>query len=593
MVLSVLLTGCGNKQSVTDVITEQGSKGNVSLSMWVVSDKDVDDDTANAVTAALNNITEETLKTRLYVNFLTKDEYEAKISEAITNYQGPISSGAAETTGEGETTTTQTTQADQSSGFKPIFPELLANQVDVIYIEGEGMYTNFVENGWLEPMEALINANSANKPLKEYVSSAYLNAVKLDGKNTYAIPNTNTIGDYTYMLLNKELMDESLYNALATENVIKSFFSEYVYGFLDAVSKYAEKDEIVMIDGTYEECLALLAYFWNVDDTNLSLLNEFSLFGQTYGDAASLNRGSVELGYGNLFADEAFAESFLKLNEYNMNGYFGDAEAAGKDAAIKFVTCDMVELDQYTDEYYPIIVKYPTLTEADLFDNGMFAVCSKSINKTRSMEIVTYINTNAEFRNILYYGVEGVHFEKQIRSLNGVNYTVAYKLNNNYNMSMAKTGNILLVYPTVDVENPDNDMDLDIWEYVKDQNFEAKIDPLLGFELGKYAENVDTALVAYVNGINADLIAMIAAEQAEGDLAGLKALVAEIAILLDATSEATADDFVALKDYVENTDLAELRENLAKATSSQESSMSAYSAYKKWLSTTGFKVAEK
>ena len=71
MVLSVLLTGCGNKQSVTDVITEQGSKGNVSLSMWVVSDKDVDDDTANAVTAALNNITEETLKTRLYVNFLT------------------------------------------------------------------------------------------------------------------------------------------------------------------------------------------------------------------------------------------------------------------------------------------------------------------------------------------------------------------------------------------------------------------------------------------------------------------------------------------------------------------------------------------
>ena len=35
-----------------------------------------------------------------------------------------------------------------------------------------------------------------------------MNSAKFNGKNYYAIPNNNIIGEYTYMLLDKELMDK-------------------------------------------------------------------------------------------------------------------------------------------------------------------------------------------------------------------------------------------------------------------------------------------------------------------------------------------------------------------------------------------------
>jgi hypothetical protein len=281
-----------------------------------------------------------------------------------------------------------------------------------------------------------------------------------------------------------------------------------------------------------------------------------------------------------------------------MDGYFGDAEAAGKDAAISFVTCDLIDLEQYTEDYYPVIVKYPTFTEADLYDNGMFAVCSKSDNtrQNRSMEIITYINTNAEFRNTLYYGVEGVHYEKQQHKIDDLVYTTAYRLNDDYAMNLGKSGNVVLVYPTVDPANSANSMPLDVWEYVKNQNFEAKIDPMLGFDLNNYAEEIDADLLAYMNSLNADLVALIEAARTAGDYNALAALVGEIAVLLDATSEATIEDFVALKAYIEDTaktvgnNLATLRENLAKATDSKAASGSVYSAYATWLSSYGYNV---
>ena len=597
MVLSVVLTGCGKKV----IEPPEQSGDNYTLSMWIISEDKVEKKVADAVTAELNELIESSLKTRLSITYLTKAEYETKLAEAITNFKSPTTEetdGAATT----ETTATTDTTSSEGSGFQPKFPEVLENQVDIIYIEGEEMYTRFKENGWIRELDSIIASRSENKPLKEYVSAAYLSAIKLDGKTTYAIPNNNTIGDYTYMLMNKELMGEYFYDELAINGKIDGFFTEYVYNYLEAVYTYTNengaKDDVVLIDGEYNDLLDLLAFYWNVDADAMDLVKAFSVFGHAYDSIDTLSRGSVELGYGNLFANEAFAEGFLKLSDYSNKGFFGDA--TDKKAAIKFVTCDLIDLENYTDDYYPVIVKYPTLTETDLYDNGMFAVCSKSVNAIRSMEIITYLNTNAAFRNILYYGVEGEHFETQIRTLNGVSYKVAFKLNNPSNLypvSLDKTGNVVLVYPTVNPEDESESMVLDVWEYLKQQNFEAKIDPMLGFELKSYQDSVDATLLAYMESLNDDLVTILSAVQAEKDLAKLAKLIDEIAILLDAESTATAEDFDLLKSYIEDTestvanDLAALRVNLQKAMSRNAADASAYSAYVSWLKSTGYKVS--
>ena len=608
MVLSVLLSGCGEKtdDEALEQINEEASINNVTLSMWLVSEKKVSAETAALVTAEINAITEEKLKTRLAINYLTMDEYERKLEAAIKAF---VPGTTAPTT---DSASNSNTNAD-GSFFEPKYPELLANQVDIIYIEGKEMYTNYVANQWLAPLENDITNGSANKPLKEYISTAVFNAAKLNGKNIYAVPNNNLIGEYTYMLLNRDLMDE-IYGGYA--NNIDGFYNALVYNYLETV--YATKNasgvaqNYVLIDSDYDECLSLLAHYWSLDARSYELLDEFSAFGHLYTDITTLSRGSVNLGYGNLFANETFANAFLKLNQFDANGYFGDAEASGKPAALKMVTCDLASLADYTDDYYPVIVSYPTLSDEDLFDNGMFGVCAKSVNISRSMEVITYINTNEAVRNALYYGVKGVHYDTLEREVGDEQYTVAYHLNDDYKMSMAKTGNLFLVYPTVDLENEENSMSPNAWALIKDQNYEAKIDPTLGFEPADNALN--TVLADYITALNADLLAIMADIKAKDNwYADMEKLVAELAVLLDEESTAEVEDFEILRTYLESddfkmlvtkkvdgekvgaNDLETLRENLAlaKATEAKNGKYSLYGAYKKWASDGGFAVKTK
>lgn len=619
MVLSAFLTGCAEKtdEEAMEQVNEEASVNNITLSMWVVSEKAVSAETAAAVTAALNEITEEQLKTRLAVNFYTKEQYEKKLTAAIKAFDP---TAVAPST---ETTDSSNTNAD-GSFYDPKYPALLANQVDIVYIEGEEMYTTFVENGWLASLETEL-ASSANKPMQEYISSVMLEAAKYNGRNVYAIPNNNLIGQYTYMLINRDLVaeigggseaDEQFGGLVADVKKINTLFDDRVYSYLDYVDKMqkaAGSDDIVLIDGTYEECLELLAHYWSFDAESYELLKDFSVFGHLYTDKAAIDRGSIELGYSNLFANEAFVDAFLALNQFKAKGYFGDAEAEGKDAAIKIVKCHNTDLEQYVEDYHGVIVAYPEVTEEEIFNNGMFGVFSKSVSVPRSMEIITYINTNAQFRNTLLYGVKGVHYDTMEREVDGENYTVAYKITDDYSMSMAKTGNRFLIFPLVDLENEENSMKPNEWDAYKVQNYDALINPTQGFKLS--AQPLNKELAAYLYALNEDLVAIIAEVQSGDDwYANMEVLVTEIGKLLDPDSILTVEDFDLLKDYltsdefknlttkkdgdnvVGTNDLTALRKNLKKAMSKDAQTVggqtvySPYGAYIQWITVAGLTV---
>ena len=82
------------------------------------------------------------------------------------------------------------------------------------------------------------------------------------------------------------------------------------------------------------------------------------------------------------------------------------------------------------------------------------------------MEIITFINTDPVAKNILQYGVEGVHYEFD----DDGNFV---SLNDDYCMNNSYTGNAFLSYVT-------DDMPADIWDDAKAANRESVISPYIG-----------------------------------------------------------------------------------------------------------------
>ncbi len=490
MVMSVVLTSCSEKsdEEVANDISDQASEAAMTLSMWLVCEEEISPDNQAAVTKAINAITTSKFKTKLAIEFLTEDVYRSKLDAAIAEfkkYQESVQpeedvevegEGDGEETGESETYTDATETNDL--GLTVIkYPELLANQVDIIYIAGEDMYIDYIDKGWLAELDTELQVSS--KKLKEYISGTLLSAAKMNGK-TYAIPNNRTIGEYKYMLLNKELMEKYNQHAYWEQGMIKGFYNENLYSFLNLV--YLFEDDVIPVDSTYEDCLNLLAHYWYIDAEDYSVdLNKFSVFGYHYDNMQDLNRGSVALGFESLFANEDFAEGFLKLNEFRLKEYFRQDKDARSKVAVKFTTGDATILTEgeYVEDgvtYYPVVVGYPTASSEDIYGN-MFGVCAYSLSVSRSMEIVTYLNTNSELRNLLQYGVKDLHYSI-VEAEDG---TEVIKRNTNasfkYMMNIYATGNTFIAYP-----DPKENMAPDVWESGKIQNRNSLVDPLLGFD---------------------------------------------------------------------------------------------------------------
>ena len=133
--------------------------------------------------------------------------------------------------------------------------------------------------------------------------------------------------------------------------------------------------------------------------------------------------------------------------------------------------------------------------------SSMFALGYNTSDEARSMEIITCLNTDKAFRNLLQYGVEGENYTLSTVTLadeNGVETDFEYAVEtekNVYKMDVKKTGNVFLAYP-------DSAEDVLEWEYGKQQNLEAITYPTLGlsFDLKQY--NLDSKSIAIINAVS-------------------------------------------------------------------------------------------
>ena len=116
----------------------------------------------------------------------------------------------------------------------------------------------------------------------------------------------------------------------------------------------------------------------------------------------------------------------------------------------------------------------------------MFGVCSQTVSLEHSMKVITLLNTNAEFRNILQYGVEGKTYQLVPDPNDNAKKIVSYSSEYPYRMDVFKTGNAFLAYP-------EPGMDEAIWENGKVQNRDISgADPTLDLDF----RSIATATIA-------------------------------------------------------------------------------------------------
>lgn len=402
-------------------------------------------------------------------------------------------------------------QQNKDTGIKElIYPEAAENQLDIIYISGMDMYDQYIENEWIISLDELLK--TTGKTISKKVSGSLLNGVKVDG-STYAIPNNVQIGEYTYMLIDKEVFDNATSETVKYE--IQSVL-DLQYFLEDVVAEYPDR---IPVGADFKECIDQFVWYWNIDkdDAGYSIgtNNEFSALGALYGDPATATRGQLALGFDSLFLNQNYRDIYLRLKDYEFKNYFVEDGDTRTDPVVTFVKGDYsikavrdVPIDQekygdskvylYTDadgkEYYAYVVKYPEVDEESLYGN-MFAISANSTRSQACIKVLTGINTDEKLRNILQYGIEGENYEidEKTKLLERIDHVVRNEDDSEtnygvvYQMKLERTGNCFIAYP-------EEGLPANYWDNAKKQNNEALINPLLGFDFNKELEEYDAEL---------------------------------------------------------------------------------------------------
>ncbi len=409
-----------------------------------------------------------------------------------------------------------------------VYPEADATQIDIIYISGYDMYKRYIDNEWILPLNSFIS--TTGKKLTYNISQTLLNGVKVEGE-TYAIPNNVIIGEYTYMLVDRELAEKYKHTYENLSDIVKCDT------FVNDVA--ANHKDILPIDSTFDDCMDLFVWYWNIDRElnefgetvyEINRDNKFSVLGTFYDQPSSVGRGSIVLGFDSLLANEKYRETLLCLKNYELNGCYRETNETRKDAAISFETGTYAmmrdafydeegnkkdENDKdygvYTDEngkeYFLYVARYPQANDDALYGN-MYAVSANTKSTQACMEIITLINTDSEIRNLLQYGIkQGEHDDGQTPNYSIDEDTgVLTRLNDLYMMDIEKTGNCFIAYP-------EEGLPVDYWEDAKSQNNDAVIDPLAGFDfnqrLAEYGAVLDNDQIAYCEILSEQVLAKI------------------------------------------------------------------------------------
>ena len=327
--------------------------------------------------------------------------------------------------------------------------------MDIFLIRGEADFNYYADNFFLSELNEEISGNS--KVLNTYIFPDFLTAATIDG-TLYGIPNNHEVGEFTYFLVNKRLVAEEY---LDPDKLTSLADCE---SFIEDVANYHK--DVTPVYGDYSPSYYR---FWSGNDQDT-----FSVLASRVTYETNIENVSFD----NIFTINNYTKNYSLYKKLKEKNYVSTGNVA--EFGVGYVTCTADEVKQYEDDYYINIFKRPMGTSADYLEN-VFAVSNYTKSTSRSMEIITMLNTDTELRTILQYGAEGIHWKYDEE-----NSDIIVKLSDEYKMNIYETGNLYMTYP-------DYGVGLDYWETAKQQNLMSYIP-------------VTYALTDYVNEYNQDSI---------------------------------------------------------------------------------------
>lgn len=541
MLCPMILTGCGGKNSsdTGDSATkETAPREAVSITMWVVTDKNTTEAAKAAVEEEFNKITKSTFTTYVDLVFVTPEEYETKLNQKFAQIENMGGSNDDVVDDEfvvdgGDAAVTKpTTEAELETNEFGVtvlkYPEILENQVDIVFIDGFDMLYNLATAGKLQNLNSYINDTGASKILNGVIPSQLFTYSKIN-KVTYGIPNNRVIGEYTYLLVKKDVVtgDANGDGVISGDEMNGSY-----YNFNEIADIFDCEKVIEYIKNNRTDLIPVLSSFDNpyIHNWTNKKDDSFSILG------SSLRKEGGNLGFDNIFEVDDFTKFELLMKKLEVGSYFAtDVETAKKNQnfGVAVLKGDSTVIDEYGDNYYIKVVKNPTLTDDNVFGT-FYGVTTYSKNVARAMEIITMLNTNSELRNVLQYGVEGVHYELDENDR-------VDRFNNDYIMDINNTGNVFIAYP-------EEDMDDEVWDRGIKTNLDVKLSKTIGIWAtwanvnASYLNDLDVISQTYKQRMDAcETVEQLAAffETAKAEVAALNEFVA-------ATNAETADTPLAV-----------------------------------------------
>lgn len=503
-----MLVACGGDEDVIGNINEEASRYTTTLNMWMITESQLIADASKLIVAGItpdkkeekltdeekakiaalspeqkeaweqlnlvnneiNKLTKAKYKTKLNIKYFTESEYYAAVEKGFADHDAYIKEHKTGVL----PNQTEETELNEYGIPELKYPTVLDCEVDILFIGNAQKYTQYISQNLLVELQTYF---AESVELYSYINNDFLVSANYNSM-VYALPNYHGIGEYVYVMADKEMLDQ--YNAdnkLSSATIYDSSFKDY----LDYIAaEYGSSGVYPIYVDTADKTIPLsYTHYWSFDAASKPgyvTLNpdKFSIMGDSYFGGHFDSKTALEST--NLLANKTYMQSLAtKVYYENTAGYITNTASAKGEAAVHIVTGGWELKQQYEEAGYEVMVmQYPQMTDDQVFES-MFAVGAYTIDAARSAEIIAFLNTNSEIRNLFQYGVEGENYTLATTKVGDKEYSyVVEDPNNLYKMDLKKTGNVFMAYPNSEATAAQ-------WDYQKQQNLEMQTYPTLAF----------------------------------------------------------------------------------------------------------------
>lgn len=515
----LMSTGCSiasdNTTSTDTSGTENAevSRTSMTLSLWIPTDEETTEEALYLVEEAINQVTQAEFDTAIKLYAIPDSQYEEVMREridtietrleqeeqdAINKRQEQIDAAQkGETYVEG---TTEYVNPNMDGDYSLVvrgatgYTNVERNQLDIFLIRGEEEYRYYADNFYLKDLNEQLNSSS--KVLKNYIYPDFFTAATVDG-SVYAVPNNHAVGEYTYFLVNKDIVEKeyldpeklsSLADCESLINDIAEYHPEIAKGNI-VYGKY---------DPSYYQ-------YWSGQgggDAKFSVLTSRVLYSTL----------PEQVTFDNIFSYNNFTSNYYLYKLFKEKGYVNTSATVPDKFGVGYITCSADEISKYEDDYYVNVFKRPEGSKDDYLQS-MFAVSEYTKSTERSMEIITLLNTDTRLRTILQYGAEGTHWK-----VDEENSDIIVQLSDEYKMDLVNTGNVYMTYP-------DYGQPLKKWEIDKSQNLDSYLPCTYSFD---YVNDDNKELFKKLDALSDQIYKKMESMTAEEFKAGIANLKAQV-----------------------------------------------------------------